>query len=47
MTIMQRIAYLALAFSLAAGLSFAFIWAGAIVYAFGAWRRLKMVKVEA
>ena len=35
-------------FSLAAGVSFAFIWAGALVFAFGAWRRLKVVKpVEA
>jgi chloramphenicol-sensitive protein RarD len=31
-------------FSWAAGVSFAFIWAGALVYAFGAWRRLKIVK---
>jgi len=33
------------AFSLARGVSFAFIWAGAIVFAFGAWRRLKAMKV--
>jgi len=31
-------------FSLACGVSFAFIWAGAIVFAVGAWRRLKVVK---
>jgi chloramphenicol-sensitive protein RarD len=31
-------------FSLARGVSFAFIWAGALVFAFGAWRRLKVVK---
>ena len=30
-------------FSLAQGVSFAFIWAGAIVFAFGAWRRLKTI----
>jgi chloramphenicol-sensitive protein RarD len=30
------------------GVSFAFIWAGAMVFAFGAWRRLKAIKpVEA
>ena len=35
-------------FSLACGVSFVFIWAGAIIYAFGAWKRLKVVKpVEA
>jgi chloramphenicol-sensitive protein RarD len=35
-------------FTLASAVSFAFIWAGAIVFAFGAWRRLKAVKpVEA
>ena len=35
-------------FSLAAGVSFVFIWVGALVYAFGAWKRLKVVKpVEA
>ena len=31
-------------FSLAAGVSFIFIWAGGLVFAFGAWRRLKAVK---
>jgi len=33
------------AFTPAHGVSFAFIWAGALVFAFGAWRRLKAVKV--
>jgi len=32
-------------FTLASSVSFAFIWAGALVFAFGAWRRLKMVKL--
>ncbi len=31
-------------FSLARGVSFACIWAGALVFAFGAWRRLKAIK---
>ena len=31
-------------FTLAGGVSFAFIWAGALVFAFGAWKRLKVVK---
>jgi chloramphenicol-sensitive protein RarD len=35
-------------FSVIRGVSFAFIWAGAMVFAFGAWRRLKAIKpVEA
>jgi len=35
-------------FTLLRGVSFAFIWAGAMVFAFGAWRRLKAIKpVEA
>ena len=32
-------------FTLLRGVSFAFIWAGAMVFAFGAWRRLKAIKV--
>ncbi|MGZ3298652.1 MAG: EamA family transporter, partial [Asticcacaulis sp.] len=32
-------------FSLARGVSFAFIWGGAIVFAFGAWRKLRAVKL--
>jgi chloramphenicol-sensitive protein RarD len=35
------------AFNVTRGLSFAFIWLGAAVFAFGAWRRLKAVKVAA
>jgi chloramphenicol-sensitive protein RarD len=33
------------AFTVLRGVSFAFIWAGAMVFAFGAWRRLKAIKV--
>lgn len=32
------------AFTLLRGVSFAFIWAGAMVFAFGAWRRLKAIR---
>ena len=32
-------------FSVLRGVSFVFIWVGALVFAFGAWRRLKAVKV--
>ncbi|HVZ28940.1 MAG TPA: EamA family transporter RarD [Asticcacaulis sp.] len=34
-------------FSVTSGVSFAFIWLGAAVFAFGAWRRLRVVKVAA
>ena len=34
-------------FSTLRGVSFAFIWLGAVVFAFGAWRRLRAVKVAA